>query len=240
MKRLLIAASVLFLFTGATKAQSTQQEKAGVEKHQRGQFGRHHNGGFAKLNLTEDQKAQFKTLNESYRKQMTDLRSNKSLAAEDMKAKTQALRKEQFEKMQSFLTAEQKAQLAEQRKGFGEKGRTGERGRDFSKRGGDQQKGFGEKGRDFGRRGGDQRKGFGQMKTTLGLTDAQEAKLKASREGFHDKVKAIRSNSALSDEQKKEQVKALATERQESLKAILTPEQLEKMKAGRKNKFGSK
>jgi Spy/CpxP family protein refolding chaperone len=232
MKRLLIAASVLFLFTGATKAQSTQQDKAGVEKHQRGQFGRHHNGGFAKLNLTEDQKQQFKTLNESYRKQMTDLRSNKSLAAEDMKAKTQALRKEQFEKMQSFLTAEQKAQLGEQRKGFGEKGAILASAAEM--------KGFGERGRDFGKRGGDQRKGFGQMKTTLGLSDAQEAKLKASREGFHDKVKAIRSNSALSDEQKKEQVKALAKERQESLKAILTPEQLEKMKAGRKNKFGSK
>jgi Spy/CpxP family protein refolding chaperone len=222
MKRLLIAASVLFLFTGATKAQTTQQDKTGVEKHQRGQFGRHHNGGFAKLNLTEDQKQQFKTLNESYRKQMTDLRSNKSLAAEDMKTKAQALRKEQFEKMQSFLTAEQKAQFAEQRKAFREKGRGGERGRDF------------------GNRGGDQRKGFGEMKTALGLTDAQEAKLKASREGFHGKVKAIRSNSALSDEQKKDQVKALAKEQHESLKAILTPEQLEKMKAGRKNKFGSK
>ncbi|MBV9989476.1 MAG: hypothetical protein JO301_17480 [Chitinophagaceae bacterium] len=219
MKRLLIAASVLFLFTGATKAQTTQQDKAGVEKHQRGGFGRHHNG-FQKLNLTEDQKQQFKTLSESYRKQMSDLRSNKSLSAEDMKTKAQALRKEQHEKMQSFLTAEQKAQLAEQRKQFGEKGR-----------------GFGKWN---GNRGGDQRKGFEHMKSTLGLTADQEAKLKASREGFHDKVKAIRSNTSLTEEQKKEQMKALASERQASLKTILTPEQLEKMKAGRKNKFGSK
>jgi Spy/CpxP family protein refolding chaperone len=222
MKKFLIAASALFLLAGATQAQTAQKDTKG-EKHQRGSFGRHN--GMQKLNLSDDQKKQMKELKDTYQKQFTDLRSNKSLSAEEIKTKSQALRKEQFEKMQSFLTAEQKAQIAAQKN-------------DWSK--GDRTRGFG--GKAFGARGekGFNRDGRGgaDLKTKLGLTDDQAAKLKTSREGFREKVKAIRTDSKLSDAQKKEQVQALAKSHHESLKNVLTAEQLEKMKTGRKHRGG--
>lgn len=216
MKKLLIAASALFLLAGAVQAQTTQTDTAKFKKHHRGAFARHKgNMGMQKLNLSEDQKKQFKTLNEGYRKQVTDL-NNQKLTAEERKTKFQALRKEQFGKMQSLLTAEQKAQMTAKRKEMSEKG--------FRKGG----KGF------------DRSRNPEQMKAKLGLSDDQAAKLKASREGFRDKIKAIHSDNKLSADQKKEQMKALAQQQRESMKAILTPEQLEKLKAGRKNKVGSK
>jgi Spy/CpxP family protein refolding chaperone len=216
MKKLLIAASALFIIAGAAQAQTAQSDTAKFRKHQRGAFA-HHKGsrGMQNLNLSEDQKKQFKELNESYRKQITDL-NNQKLTADERKTRFQALRKEQSGKMQTLLTAEQKAQMTAKRKEFGEKSfRTGGRGFDRSK-------------------------GFEQMKTKLGLSEDQAAKLKASRQGFHDKMKAIHSDNTLSADQKKEQKKALAQQQRERMKTILTPEQLEKLKAGRKHKDGSK
>jgi Spy/CpxP family protein refolding chaperone len=212
MKQLLIAASAFFLIAGSAQAQTTVKDST-FRKHQRGNFEHRQGMGMKDVNLTDAQKKQFKDLNEGYRKQYTDLRNNKSLSADEQKTKMQALRKEQFGKMQSILTDEQKTKMAAQRK-------------DWSKRGG----------KDFAHSG----KGFEQMKTKLNLTDDQSTKLKANREDFHKKAKAIRENTALTEDQKKEQVKALAQQNRESLKSILTPEQMEKMKAGRKNKIGSK
>lgn len=215
MKKLLIAASALFLLAGAATAQS---DTAKVKKHQRGDFARHKGDrGFQKLNLTEEQKKQFKAQGEAFRKQAKELRDNSSLNAEEKKTKLKALRKEQFEKTQSLFTAEQKAQMAANRKAEGEKG--------FRK---------------GGNRGFDRTKGMEQMKTKLGLTDDQSAKLKTSQQGFREKMKAIHSDSKLTTEQKKEQVKSLAKEQRESMKSILTPEQMEKLKSGRKHKGGSK
>jgi Spy/CpxP family protein refolding chaperone len=216
MKKLLIAASALFFIAGVAQAQTAQTDTAKFKKHQRGAFAHHKgNRGMQNLNLSEDQKKQFKDLNDGYRKQATDL-NNQKLTSEERKTKFQALRKEQFGKMQSLLTAEQKAQMTAKRKEMGGKG---------FRRGG---KGF------------DRSKGFEQMKTKLSLSDDQSAKLKANRDGFRDKMKAIHSDDKLSADQKKEQVKALAQQQRESMKAILTPEQMEKLKAGRKNKGGSK
>ena len=211
MKRVFIAAAALFLTIGATQAQTANNDNAATRKHHRGAYS-HRHGGMSQLNLSEDQKKQFKSLGESYHKQFADLRSNKSLSADELKTKSKALRKEQFDKMQSLLTPEQKAKWAEQRKNFKGKG----------------------KGKGFVRG-----KGLEQMKSKLGLTDEQTAKLKANREGFHDKAKAIRSNASLSSDQKKEQMKALMKEQRESMKSIFTAEQLEKMKSARKARSNS-
>ena len=206
MKKFLLAASALFLMTAASQAQTTQSESQ-VQKHHRGAFS-HHNG-MQNLNLSDTQKKQMKDLRESYHKQIADLQNDKSLSADQLKEKTQTLRKEQFSKMQSFLTPEQKTQMASLRAGGAN--------------------------RDFGR---GQR--FEQMQAQLGLTADQAAKLKASREDFHKKAEAIRADNSLTDAQKKDQVKALAKQHHESLKSVLTPDQLAKLKAGRKMKNNAK
>lgn len=51
------------------------------------------------------------------------------------------------------------------------------------------------------------------MKTELGLTDAQSAKIESNRKEMGEKMKTIRENKSLSDEQKKEQMKELMKNR---------------------------
>lgn len=216
MKKFLIAAGALVMMVGVSQAQTTDskdtKDKQSVQR-KRGEFPR--SNGFGKdLNLSADQQKQFKEINESYRKQVTDIRNDKTLSAADAKTKIQSLRKEQVSKTQALLTPEQKTKMAERRKAFTKdgKGKTAMRGQ----------------------------KGVERMKTKLGLTDEQSSKIKTNQQAFHEKAKAIRSDNSLTDEQKKEQVKNLAKQNHESMKSILTPDQLEKMKSGRKNRNGSK
>lgn len=205
MKKFFIAATAILFITGISQAQTTKDNT--TEKHHRDAHS-HHNR-MKQFNVSEDQKKQFGEISERYRKQLTDLRNNKSLSAEEIKTKSMALRKEQHGQMQSLLTPEQKTQMAAERKD----GRKG--------------------GKDHGRN-------FEQMKTRLGLSDEQAAKLKTNQQAFHEKVTAIRSDNTLTEIQKKEQVKALAKQHKENMKTLLTPEQFEKMKAGRKGKNSSK
>lgn len=67
------------------------------------------------------------------------------------------------------------------------------------------------------------------MKTELGLTDEQMAKMKEGGETFRTRAKAIHDNLSLSDDQKKAQFDALQNERQNSFKSFLTAEQISKM-----------
>ncbi|MGB3089962.1 MAG: hypothetical protein WBB20_08350, partial [Chitinophagaceae bacterium] len=68
------------------------------------------------------------------------------------------------------------------------------------------------------------------MKTELGLTDAQSAKIESNRKEMGEKMKTIRENKSLSDEQKKEQMKELMKKQKENMKSVLTEEQLKKLK----------
>ena len=162
------------------------------------------------LNLSDEQKKQLKEINEGYRKQIADIRNNKSLSADEVKTKSNALRKELAGKRQALLTSEQKTQMADRRKDFTAKAKA---------------------------RNG---RGMAQMQKGLGLTAEQSTKMQASRKDFSEKVKTIRADKNLTNTQKQEQIKELSKQNREAMKSILTPEQLEKMKAGRKNKGDSK
>ena len=63
--------------------------------------------------------------------------------------------------------------------------------------------------------------------------------MKAQKELYESGAEAIRNNKSLSDEQKKEQLKALKEQRKNSFKSFLTPEQLQKLEA-MKNKRSMK
>jgi Spy/CpxP family protein refolding chaperone len=226
MKKFIAIASALFLIAGATQAQDST-----LRKHD------HRGGGkqpqFAQqLGLSESQKAEFKNLNESYRTQIKAVHDNTSLSKEDQKTKIEALRKQQHEKMQSLLTAEQKTKMASfQKKDW--KGRDGKQVQQEEKE--KMVKTVKKKGKDFAGKKGDRMKGGNpaELKEKLGLSDAQAQQLKASREQFQTKAKAIREDSKLTDEQKKAQMKVLAEQRQQSLKSVLTAEQIEKMKSAK-------
>jgi hypothetical protein len=77
-----------------------------------------------------------------------------------------------------------------------------------------------------------------RMKTALNLSDDQVAKLKANRANLKAKAENIKTNQALSREQKKEQMMALRAEAKSFQSQVLTAEQLKKKEEMRKNHGG--
>jgi Spy/CpxP family protein refolding chaperone len=200
MKKIIVTAFALAVATLVTQA----QEKPEGRHERHGRHGaRHHKEFFQKLNLSEEQKSKFKALNESYHKQMQDLKKKDDITVKDWKGQKKSLREDLKAKVQGLLTSEQKAQMQKMRQERGEKRKEASEER------------------------------MQRMKTRLGLSDDQVTKLKAERSGIGEKMKAIRENKSLSDEQKKEQFKQLREKQKESMKTILTDEQMKKLKEGK-------
>ena len=220
MKKLIIICSALFI-TGLASAQTADTtQHRGFHK---GQMAMHRRGGGdmgKKLNLTDDQKAQLKTVNDDYRKQLSDLKGNTGLSDVDRKSQFTALQKSHREKMNTIFTDDQKKILADAR-GKGGRGKG-----EFAKGGGRRQAGRGAN--------------LEKMKQQLNLTDDQTAKLKTQREQLRTQMQTLHSDSTLTGDQRKEKVKELFTQQKEQLKTILTPEQLTKLQSMRKGHMNHK
>ena len=195
MKKIMLSVFVAAIVVTTAQAQDIKDRETG--KHQ--MMRKHHRGDeFNTLNLTEDQKAKFKTLNEENRKQMSELKKNDNIPVKEWRSKMDAQRKEHRAKVQNILTDEQKAQLEKSRQ---------ERAAMSLERSNTRME---------------------KMKTDLGLSDEQYGKLKSNREAMAGKMKALRDDKSLNDENKKEQVKELRNKQKEDMKSILTEEQLKK------------
>lgn len=202
MKRIILGVLVAAAVGTTSMAQEAPDRKGPGHEMKR----RHHRGGdeFKNLNLSEDQKAQFKALNEEHRKQMSELQKNDNITVKEWNSKKDALRKDHREKMQSLLTTEQKAQLEKSK--LERRAKMEERAKARP-----------------------DRYRSDKMKTSLGLTDEQSAKLNSNRTAMQEKMKAIREDKSLNDEAKKEQVKELMKKQRENMRSILTEEQLKKL-----------
>ncbi|MBK7290629.1 MAG: hypothetical protein IPI78_10630 [Chitinophagaceae bacterium] len=210
MKKIILSALVVSMALAVNAQQIPERKTDKPEMRHKMDRNKGSRMDMQKLNLTEDQKAQFKTQRESFRKQMEDLKKNENITVKEQKEKMAAIQKENKAKMQSFLTADQKAQI-EKNKVEGKKkfeARTKERGE--------------------------------KMKTQLGLTDAQSAQLKKNREATQQKMKAIKEDSKMSEEQKRTQMKELMKAQQESMKSVLTEYQLKKMKESQHRQPGNR
>ena len=198
MKKIILSTLVLSL-AFAVQAQEIPERKG--ERPPMMDRKKHHRGmEFQKLNLTEDQKTKFKTQNESFRKQMEELKKNDNITVKDWKAKAENIRKEHKANIDGILTIDQKVQIEKREVEAKEKHAT------------------------MGKERGE------KMKTALGLTDEQSAKMQSNRKEIGEKMKSLRESTSLSDEQKKEQMKELMKKQKESMKSILTEEQLKKLK----------
>jgi Spy/CpxP family protein refolding chaperone len=193
MKKFIVCTIVLAVAILSTRAQEMPERKR--EKIE----SRHHRDGLHRLNLSEDQKAKFKPLNEDYRKQMQDLKKSDEITVKERKSRMETLRKDHRDKMSSLLTEEQKNQLSKLRQ-------------DRDKRRGNRREG-----------------GIDRMKSRLNLSDDQTTRLKESRSEMAGKMKAIRENQSLTDDQKKEQFQELRKKQQENLKTILSEDQLKRL-----------
>lgn len=72
----------------------------------------------------------------------------------------------------------------------------------------------------------------------LNLTSEQSAKLKSQREASKAKIDAIKSNSSLTEEQKKAQIKEVMKSSKADMKNVLTAEQMKKMQEMKKERHG--
>lgn len=214
MKRIVVGTLALMLGVASLQAQDkTDQTAPKKEFHKHGgkpgMRGKH-DVDFKKLNLTSDQQVQLKKIREDFKSQMAELKkSEATITAKDYKEKRMAIAKQHQEQMQNLLTQEQKDKLATMRS---------ERGKKFN---------------------GGPGRGMDRMKTELGLSDDQSAKIKSLQADTRTKIKGIRDNQSLSDDQKKQQVMAAMKEQRENMNKVLTPDQLKKMedmKAKRMNR----
>ncbi len=198
MKKIILSAVVMSLVF-AVQAQENPERKSGRppiterKKH-------HHGMDMKSLNLTEDQKAKFKSQNESFHKQMEELKKNDNITVKEWKSKAEALRKEHKINTQSILTSDQKAQLEKMKVDGQAKHEAMGKARSE------------------------------KMKFALGLSDEQSAKIQSNRKATGEKIKTISENNSLSDEQKRKKMKELHKEVKENMKSILTEDQMTKFK----------
>ena len=192
MKKIMIGAVVLMLAAGTVQAQDNRQIHKKHHRHQDGKM-------FEKLNFTQDQKSQMKSINDDFRKHMLELRKNEDITVKEWKARNETLRKNHREQVQNLLTNDQKAQLAKIKQERKTKHEAYSKAR------------------------------MEKMTERLNLNTEQKGKLSTLRSGMSEKIKTIRSNESLSQEQKKDQMQELKKARKEELKSILTEEQFKKM-----------
>ncbi len=209
MKKIIVTTLAIAMIA-AVQAQEIPDRKTDKphpehKMHHKGRGGHNRGEMMKQLNLTEQQKEQFKTQREEFRKKMDDLKKNDNITVKEWKSRMETLRKEQKAKMDGILTKEQKAQL--------EKIKSEQKVKHEEMR-----KQHAEK-----------------MKTQLGLTDEQSAKLEKQRAETGEKIKAIREDKNLGDEQRREKIKELMKQQKENMKSLLTEEQLKKMKEIRKH-----
>lgn len=192
----------MLVLSQAVSAQAQKIPERKGEKPQMMERKKHHQGmmEMQKLNLTEDQKTKFKSQQQSFHQQMEELKKNDNITVKEWKSKAENLRKENKANMDGILTNDQKVQL--------EKMKTEGKAKHDEM---DKQR-------------------MEKMKTRLGLTGEQSAKMGANRKEMGEKMKAIRENKSLSDEQRKEQMKEMMKKQKENMKSILTEDQLKKLK----------
>lgn len=159
-----------------------------------------------KLNLTQEQQAQLKLTNESFRQKSKDLKANDNLTLGEYKQKIKALKEERENAFEAMLNANQKKQLADDKIQLKEERKAAAKAR------------------------------FNKLKTELQLTKEQETKLKEKHKELKQQIATIKNDNALTQQQKIDEIKNLHTSHKEYLKTILTQEQLQKLEQYKKVK----
>lgn len=202
MKKIIFGLAVLLAAGTVVHAQQPDQPmRQGDHQsfHHRGHDGQGHDMMAKKLNFSDQQKQQLKTINSDYRKKVIDLKKNEDITIRESKARMSALRKDHRAQMQALLTPVQKDQMAKMKQDRMQMAKVDANAR------------------------------AEKMKIKLGLTNAQASQLKTIRTDMITKIKSIHSDNSLSDEQKHEQMKTLVMQQKDQVKAILTPDQLQQM-----------
>lgn len=125
---LILAVAAFMLLPAAGLAQQSQSSGDGQtgatepgklpEKSRMGRHGRNRRQQMMlarKLNLTDQQKQQFRQINQTFRQQAQTIHNDSSLSDADKKQKLQELRKQSVQQRMEILTPEQKQELQKMR-----------------------------------------------------------------------------------------------------------------------------
>ena len=151
-----------------------------------------------RLKLTEEQQQRAKTLNENFRKQMTELRKKEDITVKEWRNQAMELNKKHREEMRNLLTNEQKDRMEKfklERKQMTDI---------------------------------DADAKLEKMKLRLDLNKEQFEQLKKQRAETMEKMRSIRENNAMDMMNKRAEIRALMERRRENMKSILTEDQMKK------------
>ena len=165
---------------------------------------RKHKTQFEKVQYTDAQKTELKTLKEGYKQQHEAIRSNSNLSEAQKKEQRMELMKKRKADMDRILTADQKKQIAEGKKN----GRKGEGKKSSHKLG--------------------KKKGESRM-NDLGLSEAQSAKVKSINAQYREKMMQLKKNRAAEKSAQKEAFTRLRKQHREEIRQVLTAEQIQKL-----------
>lgn len=198
MKKIQISLAALLLTVSVAMAQPDVRKQPLRQHHQKEM-------AFKDLNLSEDQKAKMKAINDDFRSKMQALKSNENQTVKQQRDGREALVKQHKAQVENILTTEQKTKLTSLKA--------------------DAQKRHQEMAS----------KHLDKMKAELNLSDDQVAKLKSTQQATHDKMKAIHDNASLDRTAKMQQMKAIRKDMKGNLDKILTPEQKAKWQGMKKD-----
>lgn len=241
MKKILlsVAAFTVITLSAGAQVQREQKDKMGQDKTADGMGGRHHGKQMHdgkmmmhNLNFTDQQKQQMKELHQEFKTKNEALDKNDDITVKEFREKKKALMQERKQRMESILTPEQKTKMEQFQKEGKAKHEQMKEGKDM-KDGKELKEGRPEFKKDGQQRMQRSGENIEKMKTDLGLSNDQVTKIQANRESFKTKAQAIRDNTALNQDQKKEQFKSLNEDMKKEMKTILTAEQLKKMEENR-------
>lgn len=211
MKKIITSALVIALTIGAASAQTTANSAAKQQKKEQ-------RAGFDKLNLTAAQKAKMKSLRADFKKQMTDLKNNSQLTADEQKSRRKELHQQYKTQTDAILTPAQKDQLAKMKADWKANHKDG--------------KGKFGKGQAWKQHKDGKGVARGaQLQKQLNLTPEQQSKMTQLRTDFKSKFETLRNDESLTQDQKKEKMQELRKDEQAQMKTVLTADQLQKLQS---------
>jgi hypothetical protein len=148
-----------------------------------------------RIHYTPEQHQQLMTINKDFKQKSEALFAQDNITLKQYKAGLIALQKDKKAKLEALLTPQQKNEMAERRKRMTENTQVMAVAR------------------------------LERLRLHLNLSDDQVAKLKAGQENLRSQVKAIHENDNLLPQEKRQQMKALLAKRNDTYKAVLTPDQ---------------
>lgn len=156
-------------------------------------------GWLSQLNLSEDQQNQIKFFLDDQRAQMETLRADGSLTRDQRREQAQQIQEAMRANIQSILSVEQQMQAEQLQRHEAE--------------------------HMLERRQHEAEHMLERLSQRLELNAAQQETIEAYQQNHFDALRALRDDTTLTREQKREQVAALRQQIEDNIRATLTPEQ---------------